>query len=66
MIVGGHSTDGERIDGVFEDFGVALALLVRVFGVSEPDGVFAVAFEVRLMVDFEALVGASGGFSKSN
>lgn len=65
MIVGGHSTDGERIDGVFDDFGVALALLGRFFGVSEADGVFDDALGVRFMLDLEALVGATGGFSRS-
>lgn len=66
MIVGGHSLDGDRIDGVFDDFGVALALLGRFLGVSEADadGVFAAELGVRFMIDFEALVGAIGGFSK--
>lgn len=65
MIEGGCSTDGERIDGVFEDFGVALALLGRALGVSdaEPVGVFALALGVRFMDDFVALGGATGGFS---
>lgn len=66
MTVGGHSLDGDRIDGVFDDFGVALALLGRFLGVSEAEavGVFADVLGVRLMMDFEALVGAIGGFSK--
>lgn len=64
MIFGGHSADGERINGVFDDFGVALALLGRVFGVSDADGGFEVALGVRLMLDFVTLVGAIGGFSK--
>lgn len=62
-MVGGHSTDGDNIDGVFDDFGVALALLGLFFGVSEGVGVFAVALGVRFMLDFGALVGAIGGFS---
>lgn len=63
MIFGGHSVDGERIDGVFDDFGVALALPGRVFGVSEADVGFELALGVRLMLDLMTLDGAIGGFS---
>lgn len=65
MAFGGHSADGERIDGVLDDFGVALALLGRAFGVSDADavGVLADALGVRLMLDLLALDGATGGFS---
>jgi hypothetical protein len=65
---GGFSVDGERRSaGVFDDFGVALALLVLGFRASDDVvGVFAVVVEplgVRLRLDFVALLGAIGGFS---
>jgi hypothetical protein len=60
MAFGGHSALGERIDGVFDDFGVALALLGRFLGVS---GFEEGALGVRLIVDFAG--GAIGGFSKN-
>lgn len=64
MAFGGHSADGDRTAGVFDDFGVALALLARGFGVSGAVCVFAaVTLGVRLMLDLLALAGASGGFS---
>lgn len=63
MMVGGHSAVGDKIDGVFDAFGVALALLGRVLGVS--DGVAVFELGVRFMLDLEALGGAIGGFSTS-
>lgn len=64
ITVGGASADGDKTDGVFDDFGVALALLGRFFGVSDAAGVFDDALGVRFTLDLVALVGASGGFSK--
>lgn len=64
MTVGAVSTDGDKIDGVFDDFGVALALLGRFFGVSDAVGVLDEALGVRFTIGFVALVGAIGGFSK--
>lgn len=49
---------------MFDDFGVALALPGRVFGVSEADVGFELALGVRLMLDLMTLDGAIGGFSK--
>jgi hypothetical protein len=62
-MVGGHSTVGDKIDGVFDAFGVVLALLGRFLGVS--DGVAVFELGVRFMLDLEALDGAIGGFSTS-
>lgn len=66
MAFGGSSVAGERmVVGVFDDFGVALALLGLFFGVSEADGALDdEPLGVRLMLDFDALDGATGGFSK--
>lgn len=62
MAFGGASALGES-NGVFDDFGVALALLGRFLGVSVFEDV---ALGVLLMAGFEALVGATGGFSRKS